>query len=365
MAANPFTLAALATSAVPGIEVVGAVDDGSDDESEAVAARIADGRVVRIVVPRTPATLARLRDQAVTLHVFTRAVRDRLPFEAPETLGTAPLQRTAVVVSTRLGGTTLRLSDVSPANPGLAASIGTAIAALHDLPTSIVVEAGLPHRSIAEIRQGLVDVFDRVAATGRVPAPLLARWEIALEDAALWQLQPRVVHGDLQAPAFRREQSTITGIDGWHALGLGDPAVDLAWLLGNEHASSVDEAFVAYAGVRGADRQLRRRAMLHAELDVARWLLHGVESQDAAVVADAEGMLARLADRVADDDDESTALQPERLHTMDLADVQQLLDERGTSVARPGAAGSMASGTASEAETVEVGDVDLPESSRR
>lgn len=362
MAANPFTLAALATSAVPGIEVVGAVDDGSNDDLEAVAARTADGRVVRVVVPRTPDALRRLRDQAVTLHVFTPAVRDRLPFEVPETLGTAPLQRTAVVVSTRLGGATLRLADVSPAHAGLAAAIGEAIAALHDLPTSIVLDAGLVHRSTAEIRESLVAVFDRVAETGRVPAPLLARWETALDDAASWQFQPRVVHGDLQAPAFRREHDAITGIDGWHALGLGDPAVDLAWLLATEHGPSVDEAFVAYAGVRGADRQLRRRAMLHAELDVARWLLHGVETGDATIVSDAEGMLSRLADRVADED-ATTALQPERLHTMDLADVQHMLDERGTSVAReePPRRGR----SALDDETVEIDGADLPSNARQ
>ncbi|QCR18884.1 phosphotransferase [Agrococcus sp. SGAir0287] len=360
MAANPFTLAALATSAVPGIEVVGAVDDGSDEDLEAVAARVADGRVVRVVVPRTPEALRRLRDQAVTLSVFSRAVRDRLPFEVPETLGTAPLQRTAVVVSTRLGGATMRLADVSPAHLGIAASIGEAIAALHDLPTSVVVDAGLPHRTTAEIRDALVAVFDRGAETGRVPAALLARWETALDDAALWQFQPRVVHGDLQAPAFRREHSTITGIDGWHALGLGDPAIDLAWLLGSEHGSSVDEAFVAYAGIRGADRHLRRRAMLHAELDVARWLLHGVDAGDAAIVADAEGMLARLAERVADDD-ATTALQPERLHTMDLADVQHMLDERGTSTPRDDA---HRRSQAREQETVELDGVDAARSPR-
>ena len=154
MSTNPFTLAALATSAVPGIEVVGATDDGSDEELEAVAARTSDGGVVRVVVPRTPASLARLRDQAVTLSVFSSAVRDRLPFEVPTMLGTAPLQRTAVVVTSRLGGAIMRLADVSPSSGGLPAAVGEALAALHELPTSIVVDAGLPHRSVADIRRG-------------------------------------------------------------------------------------------------------------------------------------------------------------------------------------------------------------------
>lgn len=328
MAANPFTLAALATSAVPGVEVAGAVADGDEQDMESCALRTTDGRTLRVLVPRTPGALRRLRDQTTALAALTPAVRDRLPFEAPVVLGEAPLQRTAVIVTTRLPGEPMRLADISPANVGLAASVGSALAALHDLPTSIVLDAGLAHRSVAQVREELLGVFDKAASTGKVPSQLLARWEQALEDTALWQFTPRVVHGDLQAPAFLRQGTAIVAIDGWHALALGDPAKDMAWLLGSEHFGSVDEAFLAYAAERGTDRQLRRRAMLHAELDVARWLLHGVGSHDADIVDDAVGMLQSLVVRVQDDEPESQ-LRAERLRTMDLTDVQEMLDARG------------------------------------
>lgn len=347
MAANPLTLAALATSAVPGIEVAGAIADPGEPDLELCALRTTDGRVLRVAVPRTPGALRRLREQATALEALSPAVRDRLPFEAPAQLGEAPLQRSAVVVTTRLPGAPMRLADLSPEHVGLASSIGTALTALHELPTSIVLDAGLPHRSVVEVREELLDVFDRAASTGRVPSALLARWEHALEDAALWQFSPRVVHGDLQAAAFRRDGSHVVAIDGWHALGVGDPAKDLAWLLGSEHFGSVDEAFASYAAGHGGDRQLRRRAMLHAELDVARWLLHGVASHDAAIVEDAVGMLASLVATV-DVEAPQTALAAERLHTMDLTDVQAMLDARGTTTARDPRSAS------AELDTVEV-----------
>lgn len=329
MAANPFTLAALATTAAPGIEVVRVAADEVDRDVESCAVVTADGRTLRVIVPRTPAALDRAREQSRALRVFTPAVRERLPFEVPSMVGEAPLQRTAVLLSTRLGGSAMELDDVSPARGSLATSIGTALAAVHELPTSIAVEAGVPHRSVGQIREALLAVFDRVASTGKAPAALLARWEQALDDSALWQFTPRIIHGDLQAQAFRRDGDAVVGIDGWHALAIDDPARDLAWLLGSEHFSSVDEAFVAYAAVRGSDRQLRRRAMVHAELAIARWLLHGVDTGDADIVEDGAQMLASLVARV--DGDDSAELRAERLQTMDLTAVQELLDQRGSS----------------------------------
>ena len=46
------------------------------------------------------------------------------------------------------------------------------------------------------------------------------------------------------------------------------------------------------------DRQFTQRAMLYAELEVARWLLHGRELRDQSIVDDAVQMLDGLVDRV-------------------------------------------------------------------
>ncbi|GAA1417094.1 phosphotransferase [Agrococcus citreus] len=328
MSTNPFTLAALATTAVDGLTVVGATEDGSDEHRSVVAARLADGETVQVVLPRSVAALQSAQAHAAALGALTLATRSRLPFEVPSVLGSASAGRSTLFVLTRLGGTVMRLPDISPARPGLATSVGQAIAAIHELPTSVAADAGLPHETAQALRQRLLDTFDRAAATGSVPAALLERWEGALTDDRLWQFKPALVHGDLQAPAFRVEGARVVGLDGWHALAVGDPARDLAFLLGSNEFGSVDEAFDAHAAARGiGDRQLRQRAMLHAELDVARWLLHGVDSGDAAIVADATEMLASLVRRV--DRDPGTAIAAQQPETMDLTGVQQYLGETG------------------------------------
>lgn len=347
MSSNPFTLAALATTAVEGLEVVGATEDGSDEHRWVVAAQRADGETVQVVLPRSVAALETAQRHVAALAALTLATRARLPFAVPELLGSAPTGRSTLLVLTRLGGDTMRLADVSPARYGLAASVGRALAAIHELPTSVAADAGLPHESAAAMRQSLLDVFDRAAATGRVPAALLERWERALGDSRLWQFKPTLVHGDVQAPAFRVEGADVVGMDGWHALSVGDPARDLAFLLGSSEFGSVDEAFEAHAAERGiGDRQLRQRAMLHAELDIARWLLHGVDTGDDAIVADAVDMLEGLVERV--DDDPGAAIAPAHLDTMDLDGVQQYLG------AEPGGAGADERGSDADADAAAV-----------
>lgn len=326
MSTNPFTLAALATTAVEGLDVVGASEDGSDEHRSVVAARLADGETVQVVLPRSVAALRSAEEHAAALAALTLATRSRLPFEVPSVLGTVDAGRSRLFVLTRLGGEVMRLGDLSPARPGLAAAVGQAIAAIHELPTSVAADAGLPHEGAPALRQQLLDTFDRAAATGAVPAALLERWEGALGDDRLWQFKPTLVHGDLQAPAFRVEGARVVGLDGWHALSVGDPARDLAFLLGSTEFGSVDEAFDAHAAARGiGDRQVRQRAMLHAELDIARWLLHGVAKGDESIVDDAKGMLAGLVARV--DRDPGAAIAPQRLETMDLTGVQEYLGE--------------------------------------
>lgn len=324
MSTNPFTLAALATTAVDGLEVVGATEDGSDEHRSLVAARLADGETVQVVLPRSVTALRTAKEHASALSALTLATRSRLPFEVPSVLGTTEAGKSTLFVLTRLGGTTMRLADISPAKPGLAVSVGQAIAAVHELPTSVAADAGLASESAASLRARLLETFDRAAATGSVPTALLHRWETALGDDRLWQFKPTLVHGDLQAPAFRVEGPRVVGLDGWHGLSIGDPARDLAFLLGSSEFGSVDEAFEAHAAARGiGDRQVRQRAMLHAELDIARWLLHGAERDDASIVEDAKGMLAGLVARV--DSDQGAAIAPERLETMDLTGVQEYL----------------------------------------
>src|SRR5690606_14578842 len=75
----------------------------------------------------------------------------------------------------------------------------------------------------------------------------------------------------------------------------GDPALDLHWSAGAPDA--VEDIFAAYAdaSVRAPDRALRVRARLHAELEFARWLVHGLEAHRPDIVDDAADLMDSLS----------------------------------------------------------------------
>ncbi|MCU1549510.1 MAG: macrolide 2-phosphotransferase [Glaciihabitans sp.] len=300
MARSHLTLAALATSAVPGLDLVEASTFGAeqgDFDSALLTSR--DGRHWVARLPRNERAEAEQSADLVALRALSAGVRTRLHFSVSTFAGQTPINGTRAVVYEFVYGSKVPLGGLDAAH---ATSVGRAIAAIHALPTSFVADAGLPVLTPIECLRASITVMDRAAGTGVVPPALLARWEAATEDSKLWQFQPTVINGSLAADSLLFAGSEVTGVIGWHELRVGDPARDLFWLLG-AHAESVPEiGFDTYNEVRGgADRQIRQRAMLYAELELAKWLLHGTELHDTEIVDDAVEMLNALVDNVHND----------------------------------------------------------------
>jgi macrolide phosphotransferase len=219
-------------------------------------------------------------------------------------------------------GSKVPLGDLTPAH---AASIGRAVAAIHALPTSFVSDAGLPVLTAIESLRACITILDRAAATGLVPGELLARWEGATEESKLWQFQPAVVNGSLTGNSFLYNDSEVSGVLGWHDLHVGDPAKDLFWLLGTPGEQVAEAGFDAYNDLRGsADRQVRQRSMLYAELEIAKWLLHGTDTRNTEIVDDAVAMLHRLLDNVHNN--VTNPIGPQVLPTMEVTEVEEMLN---------------------------------------
>ena len=106
---------------------------------------------------------------------------------------------------------------------------------------------------------------------------------------------------------------------------MGDPARDLQWLIGSRNDGIIDSAFDAYSQVRGVgDRQLKHRAMFYAELEIAKWLLHGVETRSTEIVDDAVEMLTGLVDNIRND--VMNPISAQTMPTMAVDEVEALLD---------------------------------------
>jgi macrolide phosphotransferase len=326
MARSHLTLAALATSAVDDLDLVATSSFGSAQGNEFDAALLTarDGRHFIVRVPRNERAESEQSADLVALRAISAGVRTRLPFAVSNYVGQVPVSGTRAIVYEFVYGTKVPLSSLVAGPTGLAASIGSAIAAVHALPTSFVADSGLPVLSSSDSLRSAVSVMDRAGATGLVPPPLLGRWERATEESNLWQFQPTVINNALSADSFLTADNAVTGLLGWQDLRVGDPARDLAWLLGASEAVA-DSAFDAYHSVRGSgDRHVRQRAKLYAELEIAKWLLHGTETRSTEIVDDAVEMLSALVDSTLND--VMNPLNPQTMETMAVEDVEALLD---------------------------------------
>jgi macrolide phosphotransferase len=324
MARSHLTLAALATAAVPGLDVVETQSFGSgvhgDFDSALITGR--DGRHWIARLPRNERAEAEQSADLVALRALSAGVRTRLHFAVSSFAGQTPINGTRAVVYEFVYGSKLPLAELDAAQ---ATSIGRAVAAIHALPTSFIADAGLPVLTPVECLRSCITVMDRAAATGLVPTALLARWESATEESKLWQFQPTVINGSLGADSVLYAGSEVTGVLGWHELRVGDPARDLFWLLGAPGETVPEIGFDTYNEVRGgADRQVRQRAMLYAELELAKWLLHGTETRSTEIVEDAVQMLSGLVDNVQNDI--MNPIGPQTMPTLAIHEVEAMLE---------------------------------------
>ncbi len=307
MARSPLILAASATTALPGTAFTSAraLTENAGGRFDAALARTDDGRQVVVRMPATDDSAHDLAAESRALHALTAGVRALLPFAVPEVLGESGSGAQRVLITEHIHGYRIDPAHL-PKGPGYAPAIGGALAAVHALPVSIVRTDGLPVRSPEQIRDDVKRLLDRADATGRVSDDLMLRWRRALEVDDLWRFESAVVLGGATSASIVLADDDdaiphVVGILDWAGLSVGDPAIDLRWLASAPLAADDVHDGYASAGDRSPDPLLRERARLYAELEFARWLVHGHDAGEADVVADAVALLDALADGVRGD----------------------------------------------------------------
>ncbi len=263
------------------------------EDVDAALVHDADSGVWVVLAPRTADAAARVEAETEAVRLLAGV----LPFDVPRPRADVALPgggRAVVFPAPR--GRPVDLVRLA-ASPGVCRSVGRSLAALHDVTTAVVERAGVPVRDAGEVRRRRLVELDQGAATGQVPPVLLERWESLLDDTSVWDFSPTVVHGDLVAERLVVTGEEVTAVLDWNDLHVGDPAQDLAWLAVGAEPETVDEVLAAYRASRhgSVDDDLLRRAVLHGEMALVRWLLHGVAVADDEVQQDARGMLEQLA----------------------------------------------------------------------
>ncbi|WP_229658808.1 phosphotransferase [Nesterenkonia cremea] len=303
----------MATAAVPGLSPTG-VAAAADDARDFTAAIVhdAEGNRWRIRSPQHQEAAMRLETELQVLRGFSTAIRAELPFRVPSVAGAVRRGEMRTFVYNHLPGASMDLAELTRGPAGLIDDIARTIAAIHDLSDSVVDHADLPRYSAERYRQRRLNELDQAATTGQIPAPLLRRWEHAMEDQQLWDFEPTVTHGDLHEDSLLIEGERVVAVTGWTDLHIGDPADDFAWLTAVGAPAFRDQVLQAYGQHRSeeADPCLMRRAALTAEFALAQWLVRGKATENQEMVDEALGLLNQLASDIETYGGQPIALTP-------------------------------------------------------
>jgi macrolide phosphotransferase len=291
-------LAAQAAAAVPDMQLVKTASFDLPGVRSALAWD-PDGQIWVIEVPESDEAEQKQRERISGAQAIGDGLRSRLPFAAPRVIGTTMVNGRTLSVGAYLPGARIRQDKITPE---VASAIGQAIAQLHAIPASTLYDQGRPVHSATDAMRKATSIVDKAAKTTLLPKNLLRRWEAAYEDRDLWQFEPTIIHGALHLGAFLADGTTITGVTGWRELSVGDPARDVAWFTTPQLAERLEPAKTSYVDIRPeADHRIFQRARLWAELDIARWLLHGIDVRSEQIVDEATTLINELHDRISGD----------------------------------------------------------------
>lgn len=322
MTRTDLALAALACAAVPGMRPVSVRErrkpapDGQQPTHQSALIEDATGRRWVIWCPLTAVAAAELERN----DSLVRQLGRHLPFKVPAAAGYASLGTLGrAAVFPYVEGSALDLHRL-PGGPGLASAIGRALAAVHNIPTGLFEEHGVPVFDAVAHRSRRLAELDRAAETGHVPTGLLARWEQAFDAPSVWQFLPTPVHGALDGWSFLAafsdadDASTgrVVGLTGWGHAAVTDPAEDFIRLVHEAPPAAVDSVLESYALARSQrpDPHLLTRARLGSEMQWVRGLAAAVAAEDDAGVALRVDQLRKL-ERLTTADD--PLVPPQRL----------------------------------------------------
>ncbi len=301
MAKSPLILAALAKDAVPHVDfnLVKNLTTGLGGSFDTALLTATTGEHYVIRVANTHAASVERDVELRALKAIGASERAQLPFKITNLVGeTKDSRGQRALIFKFVYGNPIEAGSVSPQS-SLALSMGESIAAIHNLPLSVVQDAHLAEFEPADIIRARVADLDRAAETSRVPSVLLSRWEAAFEDANLFHFQSTVIHGSLGTDTALELDGLVSGVLAWSSLKISDPAEDLAWIVGAGNHELTDTVLTRYGQLRAAvDPTIRQRATLYSELEMAKWLVHGVNKGNQGIIDDAMSMLTVLAEDV-------------------------------------------------------------------
>lgn len=295
-------LAALAADAMPGVSFNRIFDLTRPETGITSALLVSETDNIEVVVkvPSTNNAAADLIAEVQALKALRSAGQGALSFRVPALVGesSAKAAQKALLFS-YVSGEPFELRS-NRTKDELTASVVSALAQIHALPKSIVINANLPEYTPAENVRARLAELDRVVESRKIKQPLLQRWFDALEDANLFRYQPTVIHGNLTSDCVLTENAQVTGIVDWSAIRVDDPAYDLSFVFELANIDDSYSALLQYEALGKSDSNIRQRAVLYSELVWVRYLAwamsKGTEADVNLAAEKLDDLFLRLSD---------------------------------------------------------------------
>jgi aminoglycoside phosphotransferase (APT) family kinase protein len=250
-------------------------------------------------VPRRDEVRGWMRKEAVLLPLLAPALPAPVPrFEVVEDTGPIFFVAYRKLEGDPLDGKACR----GTRGAALAAQLGGFLAALHTFPRTSAVRAGLADVDASawlDHQRGLAERCERDVMPSLEPDERRRAQAVFGEffPGLDGSLELVLVHADLGPAHILRRGPRVSGVIDWSDARLGDPALDLAWLVYGTNTRFADALLAAYAG-RETDAVLRRRALFYHRLGPWHEALYGLETERPELVASGlAGIRERLPPR--------------------------------------------------------------------
>lgn len=200
-----------------------------------VHARDEDGTAWIVRTPRRPDVLKSARIEARVL----KLLRDRLPVAVPDwrvfssdVIAYPRLDGTPAVTIGEAGPTWNIIDPKAPSEVFLDSFAG-ALAAMQAIPPETARLAGVPVKTMAEIRRSLRSAMKATRSALNPSDALWARWTAFVEQSDTWPKHLAVAHGDLHpGHMLLAPDGRLTGILDWTEARVTDPSLEFAMFFG-------------------------------------------------------------------------------------------------------------------------------------